>query len=208
MKYNSQYIFPPRPENKLPRTGLDKFDNFTFLAQPKFNGSCAEIYTGNDVLNIMNRHKATLTGFKIPKNEIRNLIHNNGMNVIVGEYMNKSQKDHTDRLFNHKLVIIDLLVVDGEYLLGSTYDERVDMMYDMFKFSDENDYSYKITDNIYMTKTFYSGFGKLWDNFVKTEMLEGLVLKRKNAGLEMGTTEKNNVRSMLKVRKETKNYRY
>jgi hypothetical protein len=208
MKYNSQYIFPPRPENKLPRAGLEKFDNGTFFAQPKFNGSCAEIYTGSDVHNVMNRHKAQLTGFKIPKTEIRNLIHNNGMNLIVGEYMNKSKKDHTCRLFNHKFVIIDLLVVDGEYLLGTTYDERVDMMYDMFKFSDENDYSYKITDNIYMTKTFYTGFNTLWDNFVKTEMLEGLVLKRKNAGLEMGATEKNNVKSMLKIRKETKNYRY
>jgi hypothetical protein len=208
MKYNSQYIFPPRPENKIPRIGLDKFDNGTFLCQPKFNGSCAVIYTGKEIHNVMNRHKAVLSGFKIPKNEIRYLIHNNNKNVIVGEYMNKSQKDHTCKLFNHKLVIIDLLVIDGEYLLGSTYNERVDMMYDMFNFSDENDYSYKITDNIYMTKTFYSGFGKLWDNFVKTEMLEGLVLKRKNAGLEMGTTEKNNVKSMLKIRKQTKNYVY
>lgn len=203
------YIYPPRPENKVPRSGLQYFDNGTLLAQPKFNGSCTEIYIdGDDFFKVMNRHKEELTGFRIPRTEIKDLIPNNNLNLIVGEYMNKSKIDHTNNVFNHKLVIFDILVLDGKHLIGTTFQERIDVLYDMFKFVDENDYSYKITDNIYMTKTFYSGFCDLWDEFVKIDMIEGLVMKRKNAGLETGSTEKNNVKSQLKCRKETKNYRY
>jgi len=202
------YIYPPRPENKVPRSGLQIFDNSTFLAQPKFNGSCTEIYLDADRYDIMNRHKAELTGFRIPKTEFRSVFHNNKLNVIVGEYMNKSKKDHTNNTFNHKLFIFDIIVFDGKHLLDYTYQDRLDILYDMLKFTDENDYSYQVTDNIYMTKTFYTGFCDLWDKFTKIDMVEGLVLKRKNAGLERGLTEKNNVRSQIKCRKETKNYNY
>ena len=39
-------------------------------------------------------------------------------------------------------------------------------------------------------------------------MLEGLVLKRSNAKLELGTSELNNFRSQIKCRKVTRNYKY
>lgn len=205
---DSKYVYPPRPENTFPRPGMDKFDDGTFLAQPKFNGSCTEVYIGNDLWRVMNRHKAELSGFKISREEIKKLIPNTGSNLIVGEYMNKSKKDEFGKIFNHKLVIFDILVLDNEHLIGKTFQQRLDILTDMFKFVDENEYSYKITDNIYMTKTFYKGFGEIWDSLTKIDMIEGLVLKRKEAGLEPGITEKNNTHSQLKVRKSTKNYSY
>jgi uncharacterized protein involved in outer membrane biogenesis len=39
-------------------------------------------------------------------------------------------------------------------------------------------------------------------------MIEGVVLKRANARLELGATEQNNIKSQLKSRKPTKNYKY
>ena len=39
-------------------------------------------------------------------------------------------------------------------------------------------------------------------------MIEGLVMKRKNAKLELGTTENNNAKSMVKARKATKSYKF
>jgi hypothetical protein len=38
--------------------------------------------------------------------------------------------------------------------------------------------------------------------------VEGLVLKRKNAKLEVGTSENNNSKSQIKARKPTKNYKF
>ena len=46
------------------------------------------------------------------------------------------------------------------------------------------------------------------DDLTKIDMVEGLVLKRKSAKLEIGNTENNNTKSQLKARKATKNYKY
>lgn len=202
------YIYPPRPELAFPKSGLSKFDNKTFLSQPKFNGTCAEIYLDKNVLKTMNRHGRPLYGFKIQKEEIVSVIQNEKLNLVVGEYMNMSKMDHANNIFNHKFVIFDILIFNGDYLLGKTFQERIDLLRNEFKYIDENDYSYKITNNIHMVKTFYEGFDNIWDKLVKIDMIEGLVLKRKNAGLEPGIRESNNSKSMLKCRKSTKNYSY
>jgi hypothetical protein len=39
-------------------------------------------------------------------------------------------------------------------------------------------------------------------------MIEGIVMKRINAKLELGVNESNNVKSQLKIRKSTKSYKY
>jgi hypothetical protein len=51
-------------------------------------------------------------------------------------------------------------------------------------------------------------FKNIFDNLTPIDMIEGLVMKRKNARLEIGTSELNNVKSQLKCRKPTKNYKY
>jgi hypothetical protein len=205
---DSKYIYPPRPERTFPRSGMDTFDNDVYMAQPKFDGDCTEVYIGENLWKVMNRHKKESSKFKLKKDEIKNLILNKGSNVFVGEYLDKSRKNEFGKVFNDKLIIFDILVLNNEHLIGKTFQERMNILTDMFTYIDENDYSYKLSDNIYLTKTFYKGFGELWDKFVQIDMLEGLVLKRKDAGLEPGTTEKNNVLSQLKCRKETKNYSY
>ena len=52
------------------------------------------------------------------------------------------------------------------------------------------------------------GFNDLFDGLTKIDMIEGLVLKRKNARLEAGIREDNNSKWMLKTRKPHKNYKY
>ena len=205
---DDRYIYPPRPEKTFPRTGMDTFDNNVSMAQPKFNGECCEVYIGGKNWRVMNRHKSPLTKFKITKDEIVSILDNEGVNLLVGEYMITSKKDENGKVFNNKFVIFDIIVYNNEHLLGKTFQERMDILTKMLKVTGETDYAYKITDNIYLTKTFYKGFGELWDKFVEIDMLEGLVLKRKDAGLEVGITEKNNTKSMLKCRKSSKNYNY
>jgi hypothetical protein len=205
---DSKYIYPPRLKNVFPRNGMDRFDTGIFMAEPKFDGSCAEIYTGPELWRTMNRHKRPLSDFRIKREEFKYIISNNGNNLIVGEYMNKSKNDEFGKVFNHKLFIFDILVLDDEHLLGSTFQKRYAILNEMLDIIGENDYSYKITENIYLTKAFYSGFGELWDKFIKIDMIEGLVLKRKLAKLEPGDTELNNTRSQLKCRRATKNYNH
>lgn len=202
-----KYIYPPRPELKISRDNLEMYDNNMFIAQPKLNGSCCEIYTGDDKIIQKGRHNNTLTLFTLSDNEIK-MVFGNDFNLIVGEYMNKSKKDNNDKLFNHKFVIFDQLVFNGKYLLGSTFKERMDKMLEIYKPIGETKYLYQLSENIYMVKTFYKNFGKIWDKITKHDMHEGLVLKMKNGRLERGIREKNNHMIQLKCRKETKNYSF
>ncbi len=211
-KYKSyKYIFPPRPKNPIPPSDLDFWEEVgTLLAQPKLNGSNSLIFTNGIDYFIMNRHRQRLTNFRIDTDELSKIYRGDGeWMVINGEYMNKSKCDDSGNVFNHKLVIFDIIVYNGDYLIGSTFEERVDLLDSIYSKEDsELEYLYKITDNIYRVKTYKSDFKRLFNEFSEVDMLEGLVLKRANAKLEMALGELNNTKSQLKCRKSTKNYKF
>lgn len=210
MKYNSyRYIFPPRPQNAVPSTDLNYYDNGSFIGQPKLNGSNSTIYTDGVKVIIMNRHGDRLTRFEIKDDEILSLYRGTGgWTVLNGEYMNKSKRDENS-VFNHKFVIFDILVNDGDYLIGKTFKQRVELLDEMFgKVECEKDYLWGISDNVYRVKSYENNFSMLFDKLTPIDMIEGLVLKRVNARLEMGNTELNNTKSQVKARKSTKNYKF
>lgn len=203
-------LYPPRPKNPISCVDLNHYDDNNFISQPKLNGSNCCLFTNGESINVTNRHKQRLTNFSLTQEEIKKVYRGtNQWTMINGEYMNKSKKDDNGVVFNHKLVIFDLLVLDGNYLIGHTFQQRVEMMDELYgKQECEYDYLYQITDNIYRVKSFYKGFKEIYDELTPIDMIEGLVLKRKNSKLEMGLTEGNNTRSQLKCRKPTKNYKY
>lgn len=211
MKYsNYRYIYPPRPKNAIPPTDLNSYDNGSMVGQPKLDGSNCLIFTNGLDVKVMNRHSQLMTRFDIPKEEILTLYKGTGgWTVINGEYMNKSKREDFGNIFNHKLVIFDILVSDGDYLIGKTFEHRIEILNDMFGVSETDfSYLYGISENIYRVKTFDNSFLNKFDILTKIDMVEGLVLKRKNARLEIGNTELNNVNSQIKSRKPTKNYKY
>ena len=128
---------------------------------------------------------------------------------INGEYLNKNKNDETGDSFNHKLIIFDILVYNSDYLLGKSFVERVNLLDEIYGTEDsEKKYLYFIDKNIYRTKTYYDGFANLYTDLSKIDMIEGLVLKRQNAKLELGITEDNNSKSQVKFRKRTLNYSF
>jgi hypothetical protein len=72
----------------------------------------------------------------------------------------------------------------------------------------EKKYLYSVSKNVYRIRTFGSGFRNLFDDLSVIDVVEGLVLKRKSSKLEIGTSENNNIKSQIKFRKPTKNYKY
>jgi ATP-dependent DNA ligase len=157
----------------------------------------------------MNRHNQRLTGFKL-SDQIVDFYHGDGeWMVLNGEYMNKSKSDETEQSFNHKFVIFDILAYNGEYLLGSTFSERIKLLDSIYGTNDsDKDYLYSVSDNVYRVKSYESEFKKIFDKLTPIDMIEGLVMKRKNAKLEIGATELNNFKSQLKCRKPTKLYKF
>jgi len=212
MKFeNYRYIYPPRPKNAIHSDDLTFWDNGSLMAQPKLNGSNTTIYTNGEQVIIMNRHGARLTNFQIPLDEIKSLYR--GVRgqwlVINGEYLNKSKQDERGITFNHKLIIFDILVYKSDYLVGQTFQQRVHLLDELYGKNDsEKSYLYSVSDNVYRVKSFDTGFKSLFDQLSPIDMIEGLVMKRKNAKLEIGNTENNNTKSQLKCRVSTKNYKY
>jgi ATP-dependent DNA ligase len=211
LKYNKfRYVYPPRPRNAVSPEDLNYYDNGDFLCQCKLNGSNCVIFTNGEDFFVMNRHKQRLTNFKITKEELSEIYRGDGEWMILnGEYLNKSKDDENGEVFNHKFVIFDILAYNGEYLIGSTFSERIQLLDEIYgKIDSDKDYLYSISDDVYRVKSYERDFKKIFDELTPIDMIEGLVMKRSNAKLELGATELNNVKSQLKCRKATKNYKY
>ena len=212
MKFeNYRYVYPPRPKNAIHSDDLTFWDNGSLIAQPKLNGSNTTIYTNGEQVITMNRHVSRLTNFQISLDEIKSLYRGSSGQwlVINGEYLNKSKQDENRLVFNHKLVIFDILVHNSDYLVGQTFEQRIKLLDELYGQKDcEKPYLYSISDNVYRVKSFDTGFKSLYDQLTPIDMIEGLVLKRKNAKLEIGNTENNNTKSQLKARKPTKLYKF
>jgi ATP-dependent DNA ligase len=211
MKYlNYRYLYPPRPKNAISPDDLNFWDNGTLICQPKLNGSNCLIFTNGQKIMVMNRHNQRLTNFQLSDAEVKNLYRGNGGWLILnGEYLNKSKSDETGQVFNHKFVIFDILCYDGDYLVGKTFEERVNLLNTLYDcIESEKDYLYSISTNVYRVKSYRDGFKSFFDKYTPIDMIEGVVLKRANARLELGATEQNNIKSQLKSRKPTKNYKY
>jgi hypothetical protein len=211
MKYlNYRFIYPTRPKNAISPNDLDMFDNNTMICQPKLNGSNASIYTNGKKIIVMNRHGQRLTNVRVSDSEILSLYRGNGGWMILNcEYLNKSKSDETGQSFNHKFVIFDILCYDGDYLVGKTFEERVNLLDTLYDQVDsEKDYLYSISTNVYRVKSYRDGFKEFFDKYTPIDIIEGVVMKRCNAKLEVGSSELNNFKSQIKCRKSTKNYKY
>lgn len=205
-----KYLYPPRPKNAIPSDELSFWDNNTLLAQPKPNGSNCTIYTNGEKFIVMNRHNQRLTNFQLSEKEILSMYRGDGSWMVInGEYMNKSKSDEKGQVFNHKFVIFDILVLDNDYLVGKTFEQRVELLDELYgNIPCEKDYLWGVSENIYRVKSYTRDFLELYNSLVEIDMIEGLVLKRKGAKLEIGNTENNNTKSQLKARKRCKSYRY
>jgi ATP-dependent DNA ligase len=209
MEYTKyKYIFPPRPKNAVPKTALPTYDNDSYMAQYKFNGSNCVIMMNSTDVRIMNRHSQPMSNFKI-KDDIRKLYIGDNWIVLNGEYMNKSKKDECGKVFNQKLILFDILVYDGKYLVGKTFEERYNLLHSLFdKIPSDKPYIDKLNDSVYLIKNIDGNICSEYEDITKVDMIEGLVVKRKKAPLEMGLNELNNVKFQIKCRKPTKLYQY
>jgi len=215
VKYTDySYLYPPRPIQTTHHTELGKYDNGQFFAQPKYNGTCCNVFISENELIVMNRHKGTITS-NYSHIDFRNLHRGKGWMVLCGEFLNKNKKGEDGNQFNLKFVIWDIIVYNNEYLIGSTFSERMGLLEELYPcvqmMVDDNLKSYKhlcFTNcaNVYKSPCYDRNFQILYESIVDTDLYEGLVLKRKDAKLTYVFTEKNNNDWQIKCRKPTKLY--
>lgn len=216
-KYDQfKYIYPPRPEIAINSADLESLDS-EWIAQPKYNGSCAVlIINGFKEYRLYNRTAGKLSLQK-PLNYTA-LNDSKKFMVICGEYLNKNKKGEDGKPFNHKFIIWDILVWKSLYLIGETFENRLGILHRLFGTS-----SGQVTDqgismfnylhttkveNVFVAPTYVNHLKLLYDSITKTELYEGLVLKRSTGKLQQGFNQRNNTEWQLKARRKTDKYPY
>lgn len=211
------YLYPPRPIQTTKHTELSKYDTGEFIAQPKYNGSCCNVFLNGSEVIVMNRHNSKLTS-DYSNIDLKGLHSGKGWMVLCGEFLNKNKKGEDGNSFNLKFVIWDILVYDGNYFIGSTFEERLQLIGKLFPCSSIMVGADKIETykhlcctkfkNVYVAPAYANNFEWLYNDIVDTDLYEGLVLKRRAAKLTFGLNEKNNNEWQIKCRKPTKNYAF
>jgi hypothetical protein len=211
LPYNGNFLYPPRIEYKAQPISLKKFDNGEFIAQPKLDGSNTSVSINENVFLAKERHNTFFA--RPPKFDFLSLYSGFGYMCLAGEYLNKSKKGED----NKPLIgfcIWDILAYNGQILIGSTIEERleiIDRLYPTTSSRSINGINYIFATNtkdIYKVANYSINFSNIYDTISKIDVVEGLVLKRKSGQLEMMTREQNNIGWAIKVRKPTLNYKF
>lgn len=216
MEYKTfTYLWPTRPEKAIPNSFLNVYEKRGWVAQYKKNGTCNVLFVSPEKeVTGMTRHedehkrwaptaKSSAPFKKLP---------GDGWYVILTEVLHSKVPGTLDTHY-----IFDILVADGEYLLEQTFEERMELLEELFlKGNNEEEYShYVISPNVFLAKTIHSDFNTIWKqvnevakNKDGAPMDEGLVLKNPKAKLKMPTRKNANNSWMVKCRVAHKNYTF
>ena len=205
------YLWPPRPEKAVPTSLLGYYENEGWTAQIKLNGTCNIMGVAPDrkTIKAMSRHKdehklwqpsaKTATAFaSLP---------GDGWYVFVCELMHSKVPGLRD--INY---INDILVADGEYLVGSTFTERQALLAKLFKVGPKTKKTishYIIDANTWLAVNHEpDDFAGLYEKLGSAPEYEGLVLKRPNAKLAPCSRQTANYNWQVKCRRGHKNYSF
>ena len=214
---NFNYIYPPRPEYKIPPKELDTFDTGEYMVQPKYNGTCCIVFTNGTEVYVYNRHKQPMAWYS-PDIDFKGLAHSDQWYVYTGEYLNKGKLGESGAKEKDKFIIWDILVWAGQYLIGDDLLTRINLLEETYpcqrgKIGENGLEMYEHLchtnlNGIYKAPSYMNGFLKLFEDISKTDLYEGLVLKKIDSKLSYGFQMLNNHDWQIKCRKPTKVYHF
>lgn len=230
MEYNEySYTWPARPHRAFPPSHLAVYTKMGGQsAQVKMNGTNSPTFIPPDRKVFFKTRHNTDHKLWVPKPELLvplRTLPGDRWNVLGAELLHsKVAGGPRDVLYIH-----DVMVANGQYLVGYTFAERQKILYEMFLgpvadeivFSVFGDKAYKppqnvlettishhaLTPHIWLARNYTGDFGALFAALDKPEH-EGLVLKTINARLAPCTRESANSDSQTKVRRVTGNQNY
>jgi hypothetical protein len=204
-----RYLYPPRPdENRaIPPSMLSSLEGDGWIAQAKMNGTCNVLAVSPDrkTIKAMSRH-ADAHKLWSPSEQTLKAFANlpgNGWYVFVAELLHSKVTGGT----KDTNYINDILVADGEYLVGSRFVDRRLMLTDIFGDPDGPITHHVVDERTWVARSVNSGFAEFYSKMDNAE-LEGVVLKKATGKLALCAKEKSNVMWLLKCRKRGKNFSF
>jgi hypothetical protein len=196
---------------------LDTFDTGEYVVQPKYNGTCCIVFTNGTEVYVYNRHKQPMAWYS-PEIDFKGLAHSDQWYVYTGEYLNKGKLGESGVKEKDKFIIWDILVWANQYLIGDDLLTRINLLEETYpcqrgKIGENGLEMYEHLchtnlNGIYKAPSYMNGFSKLFEDISKTDLYEGLVLKKIESKLSYGFQMLNNHDWQIKCRKPTKVYHF
>lgn len=201
------YLYPPRPETSCDSRVLGNFERRGWVAQIKKNGTCSVIFVSPEgEMTAMTRHGEPHKAWKPTPKNLKDFAHlkGKGWHVFAAELLDGKTKGTKNVLY-----VYDVLVSEGEMLVGMTQQDRQDLLLDLLltEDADEQDHQYVVSPTLWLTMEYDRGFDALYDGLTAEED-EGLVLKDPTTKLSLCTNPKSNIGGQVKCRKPHKNYTF
>jgi len=218
MRYEGyNYLYPPRPDKAIPDNMLHFYEQRGWVGQMKKNGTCTVVFVSPDGdVTYKTRHNDDHKMWA-PTERSQKVFENlpqNGWHVFVCEVLHNKTSIVKDTVY-----IFDILVWNGDLLVGKSFTERMDLLKEIFGIQeDENvvalsdNSHYVLNSNAWLAKTIEGGFEQIMrvaNNQKPPEgapLDEGIVLKNPKAKLEMPGRAKSNSKWQVKCRIAHKNY--
>lgn len=204
MRYEKfTYIFPPRAETAIPPNLLKAYQRKHWTAQVKKNGTNSVIFVSPEKkVFAMGRHNNDHKqwSFTPETAAIFKALPGKGWYVINAELLHSKVSGIRDINYIH-----DILVDDGEYLLGTTYAQRYSRLLMLFLHDTATTtYSHFVLDkHTWLARNHDGSFAELYDSLTNPED-EGIVLKNMLGRLAI----KGNGGWTVKCRRPHKNFEF
>lgn len=204
MKFQGQYIYPPRPSRgglyKEAAYFLSLEDKKEWVAQAKLNGQNTLAYCTKEKIVLWNRHANKSRVRLTPEQEVffKDLQKKHGDLVINFEILDRKKN------YRGYIYIYDILVLEGKWLLDSTYEQRHSKLLDILGNLKKSPFpfcSQTSVTSIWVTKNFKKNWAKIIEKHADLDIFEGLMLKNIAAPLKPGLSEENNMSWCLRCLK-------
>lgn len=208
MRYEDfAYLWPPRPEIAVDPSMLHVFQRRGHVAQIKMNGTANVIFVAPDkTVTAMSRHNEDHKQWNVDPAVMRDFsaLPGKGWYVFVAELMHNKVPGIKNVNYVH-----DILVNDGEYLVGMTQEERQDILHDrlMTDHAVEAQHHYVVSPNLWLPIEYEGDFNNIFSS-LKAPEYEGIVLKDPKQKLAVCSRASSNKAGQVKCRKTHKNFSF
>jgi hypothetical protein len=195
---NYSFVLPPRAEIKVPVEMLRFYEKRNFLAQVKINGTNNVIFIppkGEIFAKTRHGEDHKLWSFTPASLKQFEKLRTKNWNVYNAELLHSKIAGVRDINYVH-----DVLVHDGKYLAGTSYEYRHKLLSSLLKGKDRTQSHVIIDDHTWLARNHTGPFKALFESLGPTD--EGLVLKEPGGLL----SSRDNSSWTVKCRRPHKNF--
>lgn len=208
-----QIVHGPRPKGKIKPEQLSSYElTGDYIAQRKYNGDKNTFHVSADrKVTFWNKGSAfTKSRFDAPKGLFESQIA--ALKLKPGDYWFDSEL-LTNKVPN-TIVLYDVLQAEGSMLIGMSQLDRLNFLHEICGHPTKRcnlGVALQVTENIWLAEHFDRDFPLRYKEYLDIEdgkLIEGLVLRRKDAPLREFGIKAYETDDQIRCRKGTKNYRF